>query len=162
MIRNIRQICLASTLLLSACTPAAEGVQNASQTVGETRDDVKATMKELFTYNPRPRTPQPANTRYCYHFASDIVCYNDPQPQLTSKLVGVQGAEGARMISQPAPSDPTMAAYTPVQEIPVQPLPGAPMDTSGPVPATDSSMRIETHNIGAPFQSKESAYVKKN
>jgi len=137
-------------LLLAACTPAAEGVQNASQQLGEAKDDINVTMRELFTYKPRPRTPQPSSERYCYQFASDIVCYDAPQPQLRSKLVGVQGSEGARIISQPAPAE----MVTPVYSYPTSAMvPGSPMDTSGTVASTtDPSMRIESHPLAAPFQ----------
>lgn len=144
MNRMIRLTGLYLCLMLGACTPMAEGVQDSAQTVGEAKDDISVTMRNLFTYNPRPRTPQPASTRYCYRFASDIVCYDTPQPQINSPLVGVQGAEGARVITQPAPSQP-MAAYT--APVYAQPMPGAPMDISTPVAGGASGSQIQSQNL---------------
>lgn len=161
---NLRVLCLISLMcLISACTPMAEGAQKTAQGLGEARDDVADSFRELFTYNPKPKTPQPSSTRYCYKFASDIVCYDTPQESLTAKLIGVQGPEGARVIAQPAPYEAAVSAYTPVYAAPVESLPGAPLDTSGPVGASNSSAQIQSRDLGAasaPFNSGPSVAAK--
>lgn len=144
MNRIIRLSGLCLCLMLGACTPMAEGLQDGSQTIGEAKDDISVTMRNLFTYNPRPRTPQPSSTRYCYRFASDIVCYDTPQPQITSPLVGVQGAEGARVITHAAPYQPRTAYVTPAYS---QPMPGAPLDISGPVASSGPGSQIQSQNL---------------
>ena len=144
-------IILSSALLaLAACTPAAEGVQHSAQSLGEARDDIADSFTELFTYNPKPKTPLLSTTRYCYKFASDVVCYDQPQPYMTSRIMGVQGGEGARIVSYPTVYDATASYVTPIAVDPV-PLPGSPMDTSGPVVVT-APTQIESHDLSpAPF-----------
>lgn len=161
---TLRVLCLVSLMCLaSACTPVAEGAQKTAQGLGEARDDVADSVRELFIYNPKPKTPQPSTTRYCYKFASDIVCYDNPQASLTAKLVGVQGPEGARVIAQPVPYEAAVSSYTPVYAVPVESLPGAPLDTSGPVGSSNSSVQIQSRDLGAapaPFNSGPSATAK--
>ncbi len=84
--------------LLVACSNLEEANHAATTSLNNFKNDTGGAWRDLFSYNAKPRTPQPASTRYCYQFASDIVCYDSPQPQLTARLVGVQGGEGARMI----------------------------------------------------------------
>ena len=97
---------LLAIFIISSCTRIATASHEASQSLNRFKNDTDEAWGGLFTYNPPNLTPQPASTRFCYKFSSDIVCYDNPQPQLTSPLIGVQGEEGARAIMHAAPSYP--------------------------------------------------------
>lgn len=143
-------------LLLTACSQVAEGNKAAAQSLTRWKNDTGKTWSNLFTYNPAPTEPKPASTRYCYQYASDIVCYDNPQPHLTAKLVGVQGGEGPRMIVHQAAPD---AVYNPVSAAPMFPSDiAAPMDTAPPVAPTSTNIvngkDIQSRDLPAPFAKK--------
>lgn len=92
-----------SLLLIAACSNVAESNKAAAQSLTRWKNDTGKAWTNLFSYNPEPQTPKLASTRYCYQFASDVVCYDNPQPHLTSRIVGVQGGEGPRMVVHQPP-----------------------------------------------------------
>lgn len=77
-------------VLLAACTPSAEGAQQAGVTTRTAMQDNMAAWKGLFKYSPKDRRPHLPQTRYCYQMQSDIVCYDSPQPNMTAKITGYQ------------------------------------------------------------------------
>lgn len=105
-----------SLLLITACSNVAESNKAAAQSLTRWKNDTGKAWTNLFNYNPDPQTPKLASTRYCYQFASDVVCYDNPQPQLTSRIVGVQGGEGPRMVvhQPPQPSRFKQASAQPL------------------------------------------------
>ena len=148
-------------LALAACTNAAETSNATAESLNAWKNDTGNAWSQLFTYNPKPRTPQPASTRYCYQFASDIVCYDNPQPHLTAKLVGVQGGEGPRIIVYQTPQPAGYMQSTPAPLFPSDPVVAAPMDISQPVmPPTGATLgtvngkTIQARDIPAPFAKK--------
>ncbi len=54
--------------------------------------DTKSSWRDFFTYHPELPDALP-QTRYCYQMQSDVVCYDEQQRQLTSKLVGYQDGD---------------------------------------------------------------------
>ncbi|MBA4274863.1 MAG: hypothetical protein C0436_04340 [Alphaproteobacteria bacterium] len=143
-------------LLLTACSQVAEGNKAAAQSLTRWKNDTGKTWSNLFTYNPAPTEPKPASTRYCYQYASDIVCYDNPQPQLTAKLVGVQGGEGPRMIVHQAAPD---AGYSQVTAAPMFPSDvTASMDTAPIAMQAPSNVLngkdIQSRDLPAPFAKK--------
>ena len=142
----------------SACTPVARGAQDSANSASRARDDIVVAFDNLFTYHAQDKYMQPASERYCYRFASDVVCYDQPQPHMTSKLVGVQGGEGARVIVQ---APPASVAAPVASAFPAPPPPGAPLDTARPIAESGSVEAVESRDLPAPFQSKESAHVGK-
>lgn len=127
--KRYARIGMACCLALAACSNLEEANYTASTSLNNFKNDTGSAWKDLFTYNSKPRTPQPSSTRYCYQFASDIVCYDNPQPDITSRLVGVQGGEGARMIVyQPAAA----TGYTQAPSAAMFPEPARPLNTGEP------------------------------
>jgi hypothetical protein len=111
-----RTIGLIIALLLTAsCTRIANSSREAAGSLNRFKNDTDEAWAGLFTYNPPNRIPQPSSTRFCYKFSSDIVCYDNPQPQLTSPLIGVQGEEGARAVLHAAPQYPDATYVAPTQ-----------------------------------------------
>ena len=154
----MRALLIAMIFVVSACTPVAHGTQASAHSAARARDDIALAFNDLFTYNAPERYTPPASERYCYRFASDVVCYDQPQPHMRSKLVGVQGGEGARVIVQAPPASvtaPVASAFPPA------PPPGAPLDTARPIAESGSVEAVESRDLPAPFQSKESAHVGK-
>ncbi len=140
-------------LLLGACTPIAETNDAVAQSLTSFKNDTGGAWKNLFTYNPKPKTPQPAATRYCYQFSGDIVCYDSPQPHTTAKLVGVQGSEGPRMIVYQTNNDMALGydATAPAVSAPVPSQ--LPMDTGQPFTASSGAVNgkvIQSQDIPPP------------
>ena len=98
---------LAATLLLGAC---ADITRNSNRAIYDVRGNIyssAAKVQEWVSYNPPATTPQPAQTRYCYYAMADVICYLEPQPHLSNKLVGVQGQNAmAYEYTVKAPTDP--------------------------------------------------------
>ena len=78
---------------LTACTQLVETGNKANSAVRKTIYRSADKVQELTAYTPEPTAPQPYQTGYCYKASSDIICYELPQPHLTNKLVGFQGAQ---------------------------------------------------------------------
>ncbi len=79
-------------LALAACEQAHHESDQAARVATQVKDDTIDAWRGLFTYN-RTKPSQSPQTRYCYQMQSDVVCYDAPQAQLTSKLVGYQDGE---------------------------------------------------------------------
>lgn len=96
-----------AVLLLGAC---ADITNNTNRAVYDVRGNIyssAAKIQEWVAYTPPPSTPQPAQTRYCYYAMADVICYLEPQPHLSNKLVGVQGqGTTAYEYTVKAPTDP--------------------------------------------------------
>ncbi len=81
------------TMSLSACDQMNENVGRASDDVKQAYDGTRLKLSDWFyrrnaSYAPE-RPYQPA--RYCYRVQSDILCYDKPQEELRTRLVGYQG-----------------------------------------------------------------------
>jgi hypothetical protein len=157
----LSSVCLMTALLMSAgCTPLVEGTKKSANSLKKAGDETAATWRRLLYYDPPPTDPQPADTRYCYRYSSDIVCYDTPQPHLTSKIVGVQGPEGVRSVRYSEAAIPISTTYSaPVAPVNTVPAPGdvnskdigAPISTAPPLAKVPAA---------GPFHSGESPYSK--
>lgn len=78
--------------IASGCNKMADTTRAAESITRNVFTDTTSSWVDLFTYNP-PVQESFAQTRYCYHMQSDIVCYDSEQPRLTSKLVGYQDGD---------------------------------------------------------------------
>lgn len=136
-------------LILQACNNLEEANYQATQSLNAFKDDTGSAWKDLFTYKPKSRAPQAAATRYCYQFMSDIVCYDSPQPQLTARLVGVQGSEGQRMIVYQTPQ---MQAYQTAEPAPLFP---EPLTETSQVSSVQASPFAPSGTSGKTVQSKD-------
>lgn len=79
-------------LLLSGCDKFVHSSKEAQSVTMHAFSDTKDSWKEFFTYHPPQPDPLP-QTRYCYQFQSDIVCYDSVQKNQTAKLIGYQDGE---------------------------------------------------------------------
>lgn len=77
-------------MTLTACEPVADSGAKAADASKQVIYDTKRKWSDLFTYKPKNTTPQLPQARYCYQFQTDVVCYDSPQPHMTSKLIGYQ------------------------------------------------------------------------
>jgi hypothetical protein len=114
---TIIMLCVA--LALSACTGIVESSEKASHGIRSGIYNTAEKVQELTRYNPPPRELQAPQRGYCYKSVSDIVCYNEPQPEITNKMVGYQG-------EPPYGGYQAAAVYTnaaPIQQVqPIQPV----------------------------------------
>ena len=162
---------LATVLVLSACTPAAESAQQAGVTTRTAMQDNQAAWRNLFSYHPRDRRPLLPQTRYCYQMQADIVCYDSPQPNMTAKLVGyqdgasiswVQPGGGSLGVSGGEPTAPHDAKT--VQIAPTGGSMVTPVETVSTMPAMDySSISVHDNSVSVsdvPFAKGESHDVK--
>lgn len=92
-----KKLFLLLSALLAACDPASHGSNRAADATQRAFHDTAEKWKGLFSYNPQKVPPQAAQSRYCYGFQTDIVCYDSPQPNMTAKLTGYQ--DGANISS---------------------------------------------------------------
>jgi hypothetical protein len=79
-------------VMTSACDKLADTSRTAQSVSKNAFMDTKASWRDFFTYHPELPDAMP-QTRYCYQMQSDVVCYDEQQRQLTSKLVGYQDGE---------------------------------------------------------------------
>lgn len=116
---------LAAMVMLAGCTGIVESTEKAKNSVRGGIYHTAGKVQELTKYDPGPTEPQAPQTGFCYKMASDIVCYSQPQPGMTSKLVGAQ--TGGTMQSYAAapvfrvdPVEPVQVQATPfyVKEAP--------------------------------------------
>lgn len=136
-------------LLMQACGRLEEANYQAATSFNTWKNDTGRAWGDLFTYSPRSRAPQAAATRYCYQFASDIVCYDAPQPQLTAPLVGVQGSEGPRMVVYQSMQAPSYQTAEP------QPLFEGPPQAAVTQPAPFSTAKtVESKELPPPASGK--------
>lgn len=95
-----RMIAVMMVLVLAACTQVSQTSQRASHLARKSVYDTAEKTKQWMRYNPPPTTPQAPQSGYCYKTSSDIVCYDQPQPHITNKLVAVQG-DGSTAMTYP-------------------------------------------------------------
>lgn len=110
-------IAIAFILFCAACTPINNSIDKAQDSVTKGAHRTSDRVYDWFQYKPEEKRPQPAQTRYCYKTASDVMCYDQPlsgpnQPP----LLGVQGDGASR-------SD---VGYTPVEPAPAPSVSAAP------------------------------------
>jgi hypothetical protein len=79
-------------LVLGACEQVALGTRQGAIMA---RDEAYRTVDALETYTTLPPykgepVKRPVPQSYCYKFQADIVCYNEPQPELANRYVGGQ------------------------------------------------------------------------
>ncbi len=157
---------IATLLALSACTPSAESAQQAGVTTRSAMQDNQTAWRGLFNYSPKDRRPLLPQTRYCYQTQADIVCYDNPQPNMTAKMTGYQDGQsiswvqpggGSLGVSGGEPTAPHDAKT--VQVAPMGNSPVTPMEfvNSSPAPMVVESPQAPA---SVPFQSGESVYVK--
>lgn len=84
-------VVLVGLVLVSACTQVSQSGVRASNLARKSVYDTAEKTKQWMRYNPPPTTPQAPQSGYCYKVVSDVVCYDRPQPHITSKLVAAQG-----------------------------------------------------------------------
>lgn len=111
--------------VLVACTPFVDGVKTASRASQRNAHSAGIKWGELFTYNPPPSEPQLPQTRFCYKMASDVVCYDSPQP-ITSPLTGYQigAAPGPTQLVAGVESSPFSPTATLVRSAPAASVSG--------------------------------------
>lgn len=134
-------------LMVSACNNLEEANYQAADSLTQFKNDTGGAWRDLFRYNPKPRTPQQASTRYCYQFSGDVVCYDNPQPQVTSRLVGVQGAEGQRMIVYQSADTPVYGMGEPA---PLFPQPAGPIPSASGAAASSGGDIVQSKDLPAP------------
>lgn len=147
----------AMMLCVAACDSASHGSNRAADATQRAFHDTSEKWKGLFSYNPQKVPPQAAQTRYCYGTQTDIVCYDSPQPNMTSRLSGYQ--DGANISSfQPgggslgvSGGEPTAMYRTEEVETSLPQLQAQP----GPALATDGVVQTST-----PFETGESSYAR--
>ncbi len=150
----------APALLLAGCDAASHGSNRAADATQRAFHDTTEKWKGLFQYNPQKVPPQAAQSRYCYGFQTDIVCYDSPQPNMTAKLTGYQ--DGANISSfQPgggslgvSGGEPTAMYRTEEVQTALPQLQGQP----GAAMAADPMVDASIPNV--PFETGESAYAK--
>lgn len=163
-------------LVLAACTPLAEGTQEAGHDFTSAMHDNIDAWSGLFDYTPRDKRPMLPQTRYCYQMQSDIVCYDSPQQHMTAKLTGyqdgravswVQPGGGSLGVSGGEPTAPSEAVTVQVAPSvgkvvsPVQTFSTA-SETSPTSPPTheDATMHTDITMHETPFATGESVYIK--
>lgn len=79
-------------------TAAGNAERHTMRVANNVRDGIKRTSMKLrewwLTPLPNPEPP-PVPPSYCYHTVQDILCYRQPMPGMTHKLVGYQGDHAA-------------------------------------------------------------------
>ena len=148
---------LATVLVLAGCDSASHGSNRAADATQRAFHDTTEKWKGLFSYNPQKVPPQAPQSRYCYNIQADIICFDSPQPNMTSKLVGYQ--DGANISNfQPgggslgvSGGEPTAMYRTEEVRTSLPQLESAP----GAAMAVD-----ETVVTSVPFESGESAYAR--
>lgn len=113
-------VSLSLVSLVSACTDVTQNSQRAMYDIRGNIYSSAAKIQKWVEYNPPSTTPQPAQTRYCYYAMADVICYLEPQPNLSNKLVGVQGQTQSAEYTYQAPTDPVQVTnITPSNSAPV-------------------------------------------
>ena len=148
-------------LAVSACTPSAESAQQAGVTTRTAMQDNQSAWRGLFEYHPKDRRPLLPQTRYCYQTQADIVCYDSPQPNLTSRLNGYQDGQSISWV-QPGGGSLGVSGGEATAPHDAETVQIAPTYDQGTVVSAEAPMVVETQQApaSAPFASGESAYVK--
>ncbi|MCI5049967.1 MAG: hypothetical protein MRY32_06510 [Rickettsiales bacterium] len=76
---------------VAACTPIVENSQKAAYDVRGRLYYTAERFQNWLSYKPEDTSPTPVEPKYCYNAHSDIICYSEPKPYITNKLVGKQG-----------------------------------------------------------------------
>lgn len=107
---NLKPCCILPAVLAVLLGGCADITQNSNRAIYDIRGNIHssaAKIQEWVAYNPPSSAPQPAQTRYCYYAMADVICYLEPQPHLSNKLVGVQGqGTSGYEYTVKAPTDP--------------------------------------------------------
>lgn len=115
-----RIVVLAALGLLAACTGMVESTEKAKNGLRAGIYNSAEKVQEMTRYNPPSKDPQAPQTGYCYKTASDIVCYDSPQSNLTSKLAGAQVGEPS-MTGDSGHMMPAAYHVAPVEPVQVNP-----------------------------------------
>ena len=96
---GLRATMVALACTVSACAQVGDGLRYAVHNVNDFRTDAVTAWHDFKNFRTPPEmAPQP-QLRYCYEMRSDIVCYDAPQTNTTSPLVGVQEGVPGRQIA---------------------------------------------------------------
>lgn len=158
---------LAAALLgMAGCTPTANSAQQAGVTTRTVMQDTGDAWRNLFLYRPSDKRPVLPQTRYCYQAQSDVVCYDSPQPAMTSKLIGYQDGRNISWI-QPGGGSLGVSGGEPTAPADAKTVQVAPNMNGPSSPATVIStagmgtpMPVSETPQAAPFPAGESVYVK--
>jgi hypothetical protein len=159
---------------LTACEAAHQESDSTARVVNQVKDDTINAWRDVFTYH-RTKPEQGPQTRYCYQMQSDVVCYDAPQVQLTSKLVGYQDGDQISYIQKGggALGISTTQSQVFAPNMPIDTGNGAaPYDDVMSSPQTGEEIRVDENNAPVPlpnptsctpgmtpFECKESQYV---
>lgn len=80
-----------SIVALAGCTQLAQTGEKGTHLVRKTAYDTSNKLQSWTRYTPPLTTPQAPQSGYCYKTSSDVVCYENPQPHISNKLVAAQG-----------------------------------------------------------------------
>lgn len=160
------RLCILPVLsLLVACGPVGEGMRYSATSINKLRTNTQIAYNELKFYRPQADPYPQASLRYCYQFISDIVCYDAPQSDIKSPLVGAQEGVPGRILAGNSITEisPLYAAAAPTDPVHIAPVIERPL-------ASDTA--IEQNSIlpppvtqtgkctgDSPFPCKESGYV---
>ncbi len=162
------RLCILPVLsLLVACGPVGEGMRYSATSINKLRTNTQIAYNELKFYRPQANPYPQASLRYCYQFISDIVCYDAPQSDIKSPLVGAQEGVPGRILAGNSITEisPLYAAAAPTDSVLTAPV------TDLPRPLAND-MAIEQNGIlpppvtqtgkctgDSPFPCNESGYV---
>ena len=156
-------VILISVCMLAACTEVGEGIQKIGEGAKNLGRDTRNAWEDVLTYK-RPADRQAPQRRFCYQFASDIVCYAEEQPNMTAKLVGIQEGSCGRIIA----GEPGMCGSTGAMgEESISVVPNGVSNTTTPLgtPFGADTTRIESQPAGGtcgegqPFHCVQSPFV---
>ncbi len=144
---------VAGMMVLAACTNVVNSSDKATHIARKTAYDTTTKIQSWTRYNPPTTTPQAAQSGYCYKVISDVVCYDRPQPHITSKLVAAQGDAFA-----PLPQDEIMSeSAAPIPQVASFQTPfyvkQAPYIQSGGVEVSSSKILTQSGASGSRVQS---------
>ena len=151
---------LAPLFIAAACDPASHGSNRAADATQRAFHDTTEKWKGLFRYNPQKVPPQAPQSRYCYGFQTDVVCYDSPQPNMTAKLTGYQ--DGANISSfQPGGGSLGVSGGEPTAMYRTEEVQTSlPQLQNQPGAAMASDPMIEASVSTVPFETGESAYAR--
>jgi uncharacterized protein YceK len=87
-------LALAATTLLSGCGAMHTKIERANNAVYEGSQKTRAKIAKYIYDDSQVPVPPPHPVRYCYDVRADVVCYDQPTPQLSTQRVGT-GVEDA-------------------------------------------------------------------
>jgi hypothetical protein len=100
-------IMLGVGVILAGCEPQQQIAEHLATNAKDSIYETSYKIHDWAMVPPPPKAPnQPVRTSYCYHTASDILCYRQPMPGWEGRLVAYQGTDAAApppAIMQPLP-----------------------------------------------------------